>query len=203
MVKDFKFNDLRKEFRPVAFMPPARYARFLEVRTLGDPISVATAVRQALRQVDPNLPVTAIKTLTRQVDESLIRERLIAGLSSFFAMLALLLACIGLFGVLAYAVTRRTREIGVRMAVGARQQDIMAMVLREALLLALAGLGIGLVSSVVLAGAVSSQLYGLKATDPHTMICASLLLLVAAALAGFMPAHKASQVDPMTSLRVE
>lgn len=117
-------------------------------------------MREALRQVDPNLPVTAIKSLSQQVDETLNRERLIAGLSSFFAILALLLACIGLFGVLAHAVTRRTRESGIRMAVGARQQSILTMVLREALTLALAGVGIGLAASFALTGIVSSQLYG-------------------------------------------
>jgi ABC-type antimicrobial peptide transport system permease subunit len=164
---------------------------------------VAANVREALKEVAPNLPVTGIKTLSQQVDAALGRESLIAGVSSSFAVLALLLACIGLYGVVSYAVAGRTREIGVRMALGARRPNILAMVLREALLLALLGVGIGLAASMALAGAVSSQLYGLKPTDPYTMVGASLLLIVAAGLAGFMPAHRASRVDPMTTLRAE
>lgn len=210
VVKDFKFNDPRQEVWPVAFMPlvqssftPARFARYIEVRTLGDPLGVAANVREALNEVAPNLPVTGIKTLSQQVDAALGRESLIAGVSTSFAVLALLLACIGLYGVVSYAVAGRTKEIGVRMALGACRPNILTIVLREALMLALIGVGIGLATSMALAGAVSSQLYGLKPTDPYTMVGASLLLIAAAGLAGFMPAHRASRVDPMTTLRVE
>jgi predicted permease len=210
VVRDLKFNDPRQQVWPVAFIPlgqapfiPARYAEYLEVRTHGEPTSVAAAVREALRQVDPNLPVTGIKTLRQQVDEAVSRERLIAGLAGLFAVLALLLACIGLYGVLAYAVKRRTREIGVRMAVGARRADILKMVLREAFLLTLCGVGIGVAASLAVSGAVSAQLYGLKATDPGAIAGASLVLVAAAGLAGFLPAYSASRVNPMTTLRAE
>jgi predicted permease len=210
VVKDFKFNDPRQEVWPVAFMPlvqssftPSRFARYLEVRALGDPLSVAATVREALKQVAPNLPVTGIRTLSQQVSAALGREKLIAGISGSFAVLAVLLACIGLYGVVSHAVARRTKEIGVRMALGASQANILSMVMREALWLSAAGVVAGLLASVGLAGAVSSLLYGLKPTDPLTLSGAALLLAAAAALAGFLPALRASHVDPATTLQAE
>lgn len=210
VVRDFKFNNPRQDIWPVVFLPlvqasmtPARYARFLEIRTAGDPAGVGAAVREAVRQVDRNLPVAGIRTLTRQVDEMLSRERLVAGLSGFFAMLALLLACIGLGGVLAYAVTRRAREIGIRLAVGARRADILSMILREALLLAAIGVAIGLVASLGLTVVLSSQLYGVRAADPRTLAAAALLLGAVAVLAALWPARRAAGVDPIRTLRAE
>jgi ABC-type antimicrobial peptide transport system permease subunit len=128
---------------------------------------------------------------------------LIAGISGSFAVLAVLLACIGLYGVVSHAVARRTKEIGVRMALGASQANILSMVMREALWLSAAGVVAGLLASVGLAGAVSSLLYGLKPTDPLTLSGAALLLAAAAALAGFLPALRASHVDPATTLQAE
>lgn len=210
VVKDFKFNDPRQSVWPVAFlplvqseMPSARYAAYLEVRTIGDPASAAGAVHQALHEVDKNLPVTGIKTLRRQVEGSLNRERLVASLSSFFGLLALLLACLGLYGVLAYAVSCRFREIGIRMALGACQANVLRMVLREAFCLVLIGAGIGLLAALAVSRFVSSQLYGLKPSDPLTMVTATLVLTAAAALAGYLPARRASRVDPMATLRAE
>ena len=210
VVKDFKFNDPRQEVWPVAFMPlvqssltPARFAKYLEVRALGDPISLATSVREVLKQVDPNLPVTSIKTLSQQIGAALGRERLIAGISSSFAVLALVLACIGLYGVVSYAVAGRTKEIAVRMALGATQSHILSMVMREALLLAAVGVTVGLLASMSLARSVSSLLYGLKATDPLTLTGAALLLTAAAALAAFQPAQRALRVDPARTLQAE
>lgn len=210
VVKDFKFNNPRQEYWPVTFLPlsqatfpPARYAANLEVRAIGDPAGVAATVRQALREVDKNLPVTGVKTLSRQIDESLTRERLVASLSSFFGLLALLLACLGLYGVLAHVVVRRSREIGIRMAVGAQQANVLSMMLREALFLVVLGAGIGLPVALGVSHLVSSQLYGLKPFDPPTMVVATLVLTAAAALASYLPARRASRLDPMDTLRAE
>ena len=210
VMKDFKFNGPRQDYWPVAFMPlvqssmePARYAAYLEIRTTDEPTGIASMVRQAIREVDKNLPITGIKTLSRQVDDSLTQERLVASLSSFFGLLALLLACIGLYGVLAYAVTRRSREIGIRVALGATHGDILGMVLREALWLVLVGGGPGLIAALGLSRLVESQLYGLKAIDPLTLIIATILLAAAAVFAGYIPARRASRLDPMVTLGYE
>jgi predicted permease len=210
VMKDFKFNELRQDYWPVAFMPlvqssmePARYAAYLEIRTSGEPTSTASMVRQAIREVDRSLPITGIKTLSQQVDDSLTQERMVASLSSFFGLLALLLACIGLYGVLAYAVTRRSKEIGIRVALGATHGNILGMVLHEALLLVLLGSGLGLVVAFGLSRWIENQLYGLKAIDPLTLIIATLLLAAAATFAGYIPARRASRLDPMVTLGYE
>jgi macrolide transport system ATP-binding/permease protein len=210
VVKDFKFNHPRQNNWPVMFLPlsqapmlPAKYASFLEVRASGDPASLASAVREAIRQVDRNLPVTSIRPLTRHVEDALRSERLIAGLSTFFAGLALLLACIGVYGLLAHLVARRTRDIGVRMAIGADAGRIVRMVLREAGILALIGAAIGLAASFALTRLIVSQLHGLKPHDPWTLAGAAALLLIAAGVAAFIPARRASLVDPITVLRTE
>jgi len=210
VVADFKFNDPRQDFRPVAFMPliqssipPARYARFLEVRTLGDPVGLAAGLREVIRQVDPNLPVTSIKTLTRQVDEALARESLIAGLSSFFAVLGLLLACVGLYGVLAYAVTCQTREIGVRMALGAQRRDVLWLVLKKTLALTLVGIHVGLALALSSTRLIASLLFGLTPTDVTTLCSATLVMASVALLAGYFPARRASRVDAIVALRHE
>lgn len=210
VVKDFKFNDPRQDYWPVAFlplvqadMPRAGYAAYLEVRTAAEPAGMASAIRQAIQSVDKNLPVTGIRTLAEQVAESLNRERLIARLSAFFGLLALLLACLGLYGVVSYAAVRRTSEIGIRMALGARQADIVGMVLREALLLVAIGAAAGLFASLGLSRFVASQLYGIQPTDPRTLAAAAALLLAVAASAAYIPARRASRVPPMTALRTE
>jgi macrolide transport system ATP-binding/permease protein len=210
VVKDFKFNDPRQEFWPVVFMPlvqasmvPASYAAYLEVRTAAEPAAMASAIRQAIQAVDKNLPVTGVRTLAEQIGQSLNRERLIARLSTFFGLLALLLACVGLYGVVAHAVARRTSEIGIRMALGARRGDILRMVLREAMLLVLLGAAAGLLAALGLARFIASQLYGIHASDPRTLAAAAALLLAVAAVAGYLPARRASRVQPMTALRME
>ena len=164
---------------------------------------MASAIRQAVQAVDKNLPVTGIRTLSEQIGESLNRERLIARLSTFFGLLALLLACVGLYGVVAYAVARRTSEIGIRMALGARQRDILGMVLREALLLVALGAAAGLLAALGLSRFVASQLYGINPSDPRTLALAAGLLLAVAAVAGYIPARRASRVQPMAALRME
>jgi len=175
----------------------------LEVRTASEPASMTNAIRLELLAVEKNLPIYGVKTLTQQVHESLEGERMFAWLTSLFGLLALLLASVGLYGVIAYSTVRRTAEIGVRMALGAHRRDVMAMVLREALRLTAIGVVIGLALAPAVGRAVSSMLYGVNSTDPLTILGASLLMFVPAALAGCFPARRGSKVDPMVALRYE
>jgi ABC-type antimicrobial peptide transport system permease subunit len=173
------------------------------VRTEGDPSNAAPSVRSAIAQVDDKLPIGDVTSLSKQVADSLQQERLIAQLVTFFGLLALLLACVGLYGIMTHAVVRRTNEIGIRMALGAAPGDILWMVLRETLALVLIGIAIGVPVAVAGARLISSQLFGLKAADPLTLLIATALLTGVAALAGYLPARRASLVDPMVALRCE
>ncbi len=209
VVRNFKFNDPRQDYWPVAFLPlaqttgPASYAAYLEVRTTTDPTSLAGAVRRAIRDVDKNLPITSVNTLGKQIDERLNKEYLTARLASFFGVLALLLACVGLYGVLAYGVARRTNEIGIRMALGADHRQVRWMVVREAVALAGLGILIGLPVAIAATRFISSQLYGVKPTDPATILVAATVLAAVSIMAGYIPVRRATKVDPMTALRYE
>jgi ABC-type antimicrobial peptide transport system permease subunit len=160
-------------------------------------------VSSELRVTAPGILLKNVATLSEQVDQSLLQERLVATLSLFFGLLALLLACIGLYGVMSYDVARRTHELGVRMALGAQRSDVISMVLRESMLLVVIGALIGLGSALAATKLISSLLYGLSPTDPLTIELAALLMLAVAALASYLPARRASQVDPMAALRME
>jgi hypothetical protein len=175
----------------------------IELRAAGNPTVVSHELRQALAGIDPNLTVLHMNTLSRQVDTTLNQENVIAELTTVFAGLALVLACIGLYGVLAHTVARRTNEIGIRLALGAKRSRILQMVLREALTLALLGLGIGIPVLLAVARSLSSLLYGLQSLDPLTIGSATLVLLFVAAVAAYLPAYRASRVDPMVALRYE
>jgi ABC-type antimicrobial peptide transport system permease subunit len=170
---------------------------------VGDPSRIVAAVRQAVQAVDKNLPVTHLKTLATQVDESLMQERLIGTLSGFFGLLSLALAAIGLYGLMAYAVSQRTHEIGIRMALGGQRRDVLWLVLKEALRLVLIGMSIGLFAALAASRLIANQLFGLTPSDPKTFALASLLLVAVAAFAGYLPAKRASKVDPMVALRYE
>ncbi|MGH9454373.1 MAG: FtsX-like permease family protein, partial [Terriglobia bacterium] len=150
-----------------------------------------------------SLPVTYENTLAQRVDRSIASQTLIAQLSTFFGLLAVFLACIGLYGLMSYAVTRRTNEIGIRMALGAGRSNVLWLVMKEVLTLVGIGLGIGI--PVALAGdrLISSMLFGLSPTDPVSILAAVVLMLALAALAGYLPARRASRVDPMEALRYE
>jgi predicted permease len=206
---DAKYSNLRQKPELMVFLPVlqmqgnAAYVRELELRTAGDPRSAATEVRSALAGIDKGLPATSLKTLSEQVDDSLDQERTISQLSSFFGLLALTLACVGLYGVMAYRVARRTNEMGIRMALGARSSDVLWMVLREALFLVLAGIAIGIPAAIGAGHLISSLLFGLTPSDPVTISLATLLLVAVAVLAGYLPARRASRVDPMVALRYE
>jgi predicted permease len=175
----------------------------LEVRALGAPAGLAKSVREAIREVDSKLRVLNLDTLTNEIGQTLEGDRLVARLSAIFGAVALLLASLGLYGVQSYAVVRRTAEIGVRVALGARSADVVRMVLREALLMTAIGIAIGLPLATAAGQLISTRLFGLSVTDPLTMITAALVMSLVAALAGYIPAHRASRIDPMIALRYE
>jgi putative ABC transport system permease protein len=173
------------------------------VRAAQDGGSTATAIRQAVTRLDPNLPIFDMKTMAVQVDESLFVERMVAALSITFGGLATLLAAIGLYGVMSYAVTRRTREIGIRMALGAERRRVMWLVLKEVAIMTAAGITGGLAVALWLTRQVQSQLFGLAPHDPLTLAAATVLLGFIAIAAGYIPAQKATRIDPIVSLRSE
>jgi ABC-type antimicrobial peptide transport system permease subunit len=173
-----------------------------ELRVAGPATSVVSAAKQSLAQVNPDIMLD-FRTLATQVDETLTRERLLATLSGFFGGLALLLATIGLYGVMSYNVARRRGEIGIRMALGAEQARVLRMVLREVALLIAIGLTIGLFATLATTRFVESFLYGIKSNDPLTLSLAAGVLALVAALAGYLPARRASRLDPMAALREE
>jgi predicted permease len=207
VVADAKYRDLKEATPQTAYIPYSQYGnlrqRLLCVRATGDAKVLIAAIRGEVRSLDPNLPIFNVKTFAEQIDESVSRERLVALLSSFFGLFALLLSALGLYGLMAYAVTRRTREIGIRMALGARASSVLWLVLRETLLLVLIGIAIGLPAALAATQLIEGLLFGLTATDPLTIMLATLVMIVIAALAGYLPARRAARVDPMVALHNE
>ncbi len=204
VVKDAKFGSLQETFAPMAFYPHAQRPDALSnlvVRFSGPASSVVPQIRETIKQINRNLPVDDVRTLSDHINRSLTQQTLVARLGSFFGLLALLLACVGLYGVMSYGVARRTNEIGIRMALGARNRSVLWLVLREALLLVAIGLVIGVFASLALTKTASSLLYELKPNDPLTIALATLLLATVAAVAGYLPARRAARVDPMIALR--
>ncbi|HEX8999582.1 MAG TPA: FtsX-like permease family protein, partial [Blastocatellia bacterium] len=173
------------------------------VRYAGTPESLIAQIRQAIKQVNGQLPVDEVVSMSGHVGRSLAPQKLVARLAAFFGVLALLLACVGLYGVLSYAVARRTNEIGIRMALGAQSRHVLWLVLREALALLGGGVVLGLLAAVSVNRLASSLLFGLKPNDPLTLVTATVLLCVVAVLAGYLPARRAARVDPLVALRDE
>jgi ABC-type antimicrobial peptide transport system permease subunit len=160
-------------------------------------------IRNEVRQLDAALPVYAMKTVEGQLDETLLTDRLVALLSAGFGLLATLLACIGLYGVMAFAVARRTKELGVRLALGAQPVALLWLVMKEVLLLLAIGLAVGAPAGIALGRFVSTQLYGIQPNDPWMAGLTMLVLTIVAAAAGMIPAHRASRIDPILALRYE
>jgi predicted permease len=209
VVGDLKGDNAREKPEPTAYRPILQvqdggaYACTIHIRTGSDPTPLTPQVRQIINQINDKIPVFGVTTLSDQLHENLNQERLIAQLVSFFGALALILACIGLYGVMAQGVARRTSEIGIRMALGARGGNIAWMILRETLYLVLAGLVLGIPAALLGARLISTQLFGLSPTDPLTLIGAAIVLSVVAMLAGYLPARRASRVNPLNALRYE
>ena len=206
VVKDAKHESLREQAFPEAYYPYTQrvgYYSNLEVRYTGDRAAVIAEVRHAVGEVDHSLPVSYQNTLAQQVDQSLTGESLIARLSSFFGLLAVFLACIGIYGLMSYTVARRTSEIGIRVALGADRLTVLWMVMREGLILALVGIGIGLPAALAANRLISKMLFGLNPTDPLSMAAAAITLLTLALAACYIPARRAAKVDPMVALRYE
>ena len=208
VVRDAKYEGLRKEILPVAYLPYVNSSGappmigFL-VRTMGDPEEMTPAIQNAVQSIEPRLQLLAVKTMQAEISELVTQERLFASLSSFFGLLALILVAIGLYGVMSYTVARRTHEIGIRMALGAQRGDVLRLVMRETLCLALAGVALGIPAALLATRWIESQLFGLAPHDPLTITLVTLLLVAAMALAGYLPARKAAHVDPLIALRCE
>ncbi len=208
VVRDAKYGNLRDESPPTVYVPWLQElsrvgAVTFEVRTAGDPVAFVTAIRQAVREVDSNLPLAGVRTQVEVANESLRIERLFARLLSLFGLLALMLAAIGLYGVMAYAVTQRTKEIGIRMALGAQRHDVLKLVLSQGMILTLIGVVLGAGGAIGLTRLMKSLLFGVSATDPATFIVIALLLTAVALLASYVPARRATKVDPLVALRYE
>jgi predicted permease len=207
VVRDTRYESLREEI-PYEVYQPYRQMDFVQgmsvyARATGDTAALFSAMRAAVQQVDANVPVYRVRTLEQQVDKSLMSERLLASLSGAFGALATLLAAIGLYGVMAYMVARRTREIGIRMALGAGGARVIWLVMREVLMLAAGGVGVGLLAAWVATRLISTQLFGVQPTDALTMTAAALGIAAVAGLAGYLPARRAVSIDPMRALRWE
>jgi putative ABC transport system permease protein len=207
VVKDSKHSDPRDIIHPFVYAPYAQDPAFgratFYVRTAGEPSAMATTLRKIVQSLDSNLPVYDVQTLTQQVDVTVFSDRLLTFLSLCLGLLAAVLAAIGLYGVMAYVVARRTREIGIRMALGATRESIAGLILREVARMAGIGLAIGIAVALAADRLVISLLYGVQAMDPLVFSGAVLLLALIALLAGGLPAHRAASVDPVVALRYE
>ena len=208
VVADTRYKDLRTPDGRMAYMPleqaidPITKAA-VAVRGPGDVARLTPTIRGIARETLPGALATEIATMQQTVEMSLVRERMLALLATFFAALALILACIGLYGVMAYRVARRTREIGIRIAVGARQQSVVWMMVRETLLLVTIGAALGTVASLAANRYIAGQLFGVTPRDPIAIVVALFLLAIVTIVAGYVPARHASRIDRVKALRAE
>jgi predicted permease len=207
LVRDTKYRELREEFRPIVYYATAQNdgagpgGRVL-IRSRLPQAAMIAAVKNVLDEINPAITVN-FQGFKPLIEATILRERLIATLSDFFGVLALLLACIGLYGILSYGVASRTNEIGIRMALGAQRLDVFWLILREALVLVIVGVVVGLPIIFAVTRLASTLLFGLTPTDPVSLSLAGLLLLAVAMVAGYLPSRRATKVDPMVALRCE
>jgi len=207
VVADSKWDSPRSDIKPFLYSPYAQSpdlgALTFYVRTERDPAQMAATLHETIGRLDANLPINNMRTLAAQVEDVVFNDRLVAVLSVSLAVLAALLAALGLYGVLAYVVARRTREIGIRMALGGRRVDILRLVLGQGAVLTLIGGAIGLAAALAVTQLAASLLYGVSARDPLTFVAVAILLVVVSAAACYLPARRAMRVDPMVALRYE
>jgi macrolide transport system ATP-binding/permease protein len=208
VAKNASYGSLKREIPPVIYLPfnqgtPLPNEMMFALRTAGDPLAFVNTVREVVHQADAHLPVSHVHTQQSEIDNQVRQETILAELCTGFAILALTIACVGLYGTISYTVARRTGEIGIRMALGAQRVPVLWMVLREVLALAVIGLAISLPVALGTSKFVESFLFGMKPNDPLALGLAVVILLLAALLAGGIPARRASQIDPMTALRHE
>jgi len=206
VARDAKYMALKERPWPAAYLPYSQEPGYLwnfEVRYSGDAGSTAPAVRQVIHDVDPRLPVTGAGTLAEQVDHSVVDQRLTAQLSSFFGLVAVFLACIGIYGLMSYAVVHRTNEIGIRVALGAQQGQVLRLIMRQGLVLAASGVAVGIALALIFTRLLRSLLFGVQPFDPVTFIGVAFLLTLIALAACYLPARRAMRVDPVVALRYE
>jgi predicted permease len=206
LVRDVRYNSVREPAPPTMYVP-YRQARLgnavFEVRAGDHAAASVGAVREAIRQIDPNLPLMDVSTQLEQIERRFAQEKVFAQAYTLFGAIALLIASVGLFGLMSYSVARRTNEIGIRMALGAQRHDVLTMVMRESMLLVVAGVVIGIAAAAAASRLVGTLLFGLPATDLPTVGAAILVMIVVSALAGYLPARREAHVDPMVALRYE
>jgi predicted permease len=209
IVKDAKYSEPRETPQRMIYLPvlqlsgPNRFTSWMEVRVEGDPALVASGVRAALAEIDPSLPVIAVRTIHDHLNIFTSEESVVSELSIFFALLALLLVCIGLYGVMTYSVVRRTNEIGIRMALGAQADGVLWMVLRDSVMVLAIGVAVGVPVTLAASRLVQSRLFGLSANDPLTLIAAVAGVSAVTLVCAYLPARRATKVDPMVALRYE
>jgi ABC-type lipoprotein release transport system permease subunit len=207
VIGDAKYGGLRQQPTPMFYMPLFQNFEerpyYVHVRMAGNPPAVIAAMRREIQAMDQDISVYDVRTINQVIDRLLQHDRMFAVLASVFGLLALLLTSIGIYGVVAYQITRRTGEVGIRMALGAQRGDVLWMFMRETLLVLAVGAAIGLPAAVAAAYALRSLLFGLEPSDPVTIIWAMVTLVGAGALACFLPARRASRMEPMVALRLE
>ena len=205
-MRDIREWDWGLDKLPTLYLPyeqsPSRLMSIV-IRGTGDSTQITSAVRRIVASLDANQPVTAVSMMEGLLDEALAQRRLSALLLAIFAGVAMILAAVGIYGVMAYAVAQRTHEIGIRMALGAEPRDVQTMIVGHAMRLVLMGLAIGLISSALLVRYLQNQLYGVRAIDPLTFLAVSVLIAAVAALSAYFPARRATRVDPLVALRYE
>lgn len=203
VVGNTKYSDLRRDIQPTVYVPLVGGGAYFELRTGSNPTALIPAVRDVVNRMDDNLPLFDIQTQSEKIERLMSQERIVARLASFFGLLALLLACVGLYGLLSYEVSRRTREIGIRMALGAQRRDVLRHVIAKAVTLIVVGVVAGTAGGLALTRLLASLLYGVKPSDPATFVVVSMLLGGVALLASYVPARRATKVDPIVALRYE
>jgi predicted permease len=207
VVGDAKYGTVREDMRPMVFHPLMQTkpmdSLVLHLRTVSAPAALTPTVRRAIVGLDPDVLIGEVRTLPQEIRKQLREDRMFAALAGFFAVLALTLGAIGIYGIVAYRVAHRTAEIGVRIALGAQRRDVLWLILRETLVLLTAGAVIGLPVALVATRLIKSRLFGLGPSDPLTIACANITLFAAGAVAGFLPARRAASTEPTFALRSE